>query len=637
MWIEIGHLCLILSVFTAMMGSVAGFAGGYRSPQNGLVPLAKTQSWLTLLLVGLALLSLIWAFINNDFSVRYVAAHSNSLLPLFYKIAATWGGHEGSLLLWLFFSYAWLGALLPSLKRLSGSVQNYTVAIMLAVSVGFTLFVLLTSNPFIRQFPMPADGADLNPLLQHPGLALHPPMLYLGYVGFSVVFAMTLAALLAKQFDAVWAKMARWWVLSAWVCLTSGIVLGSMWAYGELGWGGWWFWDPVENASFMPWLVGTALLHSLMVAEKRGMFQHWTVLLAISSFSLSLIGMFLVRSGVLVSVHAFATDSDRGVVMLIYLSIVLVASLTLYIVRAQSLHTPVRFPLASREMLLLFNNVLLITACVTVLLGTLFPLLSDVLQIGKFSVGAPYFNQVLLPIWLLLLFALIPAARFGWNKNPVAKMKKSWLGSFFLGVICAVALILILGGWAWVPMLVFTLSYTVIWAHLHDLYRRNFQQPQKRWGMTVAHIGLALFAIGATAVSYYDSARDIVIRPKESVVIGQDTLTFAHLEGKTAQNYEAMIGHFRLSHEGKEIAMLRPEKRQYFSGGDPMTEAYIRHGFIRDFYISLGEMQGTDPATAPWLIRVYIKPLMNWLWAGCALMVLGGILVLTDRQNRKKA
>ncbi|PSJ80442.1 heme lyase CcmF/NrfE family subunit [Neisseria iguanae] len=636
MWIEVGHFCLILSVFTAIIGSVAGFSGGCRTTHNGLSSLVKTQSLLTLLLVGLALLSLIWSFINDDFSVRYVAAHSNRLLPLFYKIAATWGGHEGSLLLWLFFSYVWLGVLLPSLKRLSGDVQNYTVAIILAVSVGFALFVLLTSNPFTRQFPIPSDGVDLNPLLQHPGLALHPPMLYLGYVGFSIVFSMTLAALMAKKFDTVWAEMARWWTLMAWICLTLGIVLGSMWAYRELGWGGWWFWDPVENASFMPWLVGTALLHSLMVAEKRAMFQHWTVLLAISTFSLSLIGMFLVRSGVLISVHAFVSNSNRGIVMLIYLSVVLLTSLTLYVFRAQSLYTPARFPLVSREMLLLINNILLITACVTVLLGTLFPLISDILQIGKFSVGAPYFNQVLMPIWSLLLCVLIPAARIGWNKNPVAKMKKSWLVSIIVSSGLSVGLIVTLGKWAWVPMLIFTLSCTVILTHLHDLYRRSFRQPQKRWGMTVAHIGLALFAIGATAVSYYDGARDIVIKPRESILIGTESLTFVHLEGKTAQNYEAMVGHFLLSRNGKDIAMLKPEKRQYFSGGAPMTEADILHSFTRDFYISLGEMQGVDPSTAPWLIRVYIKPLMNWLWVGCILMVLGGILVLTDRKNRIK-
>ncbi|QEY25762.1 heme lyase CcmF/NrfE family subunit [Neisseria zalophi] len=633
MWVEIGHFCLILAALTALFGCAGGFYGGNKN-HTAILSLVKTLSWLTAILVLAAFATLIYAFITSDFSVQYVAAHSNRQLPMFYKVAAVWGGHEGSLLLWLLLSYFWLSAFLIDLKKLSTKVQSYTLGVLLAAASGFNLFVLFTSNPFIRHLPAAADGADLNPLLQHPGLAAHPPMLYLGYVGFSVVFALTLAVLLANEFDeGLWAKIARRWTLAAWICLTLGIVFGSMWAYSELGWGGWWFWDPVENASFMPWLAGTALLHSLMVSEKRGLFRHWTVLLAISTFSLSLVGMFLVRSGVLVSVHAFASDPSRGIAMLVYLAAVLGFSLAVYSYRSPTLHRQGGFTLLSRETLLLANNILLITGCVTVLLGTLFPLLADVLQIGKFSVGAPYFNKVMLPIWLGLLIVLLPSARIGWQKSVWQKIRWEWLICCACGISISAVCIFNLGEWKTIPFLLMSAAWSMMFSHIYDLIRRHFRQPLRRWGMTAAHIGVAIFAIGAAAVSYYDTARDIVIEPHGSIEVVGHKLTFAHLEGKTAENYVAMVGHFRLDTSNGNSTVLKPEKRQYLSGGEPMTEAAIQHGFLRDIYVSLGEMQGSDAAVSPWLIRVYVKPLMNWMWAGCLLMVLGGSLVLLDRKK----
>lgn len=635
MWIEIGHFCLILSGVTALLAAIIGFYGG-KTENAALLAVVKTLCRLTASLVLLSFVSLVHAFVVSDFSVLYVAKHSNTQLPLFYKVSAVWGGHEGSLLLWLLLSCVWTMAFLPSLKKLSLPVQSYTLAILMAVLVGFKLFVLFTSNPFVRKLPAAAEGADLNPLLQHPGLAAHPPMLYLGYVGFSLVFSLTLAVLLTNRFDEGWAKIARRWTLAAWMCLTLGIVFGSMWAYGELGWGGWWFWDPVENASFMPWLAGTALLHSLMVSEKRGLFRHWTVLLAISTFSLSLVGMFLVRSGVLVSVHAFASDPSRGVVMLIYLAAVLGFALSVYSYRSPGLHKAGNYRLLSRETLLLSNNILLITGCVTVLLGTLFPLLSDVFKWGKFSVGAPYFNQVMLPIWLALLVLMLPSAQVGWQKAVWSKLRRAWLGILVAGAAAAAALVWHLGSWQTFPFVLFAAAWAMMFAHIWDIYRRQFRQPLRRWGMSVAHIGVALFALGATAVSYYDTARDVLIEPKGVIQVRNFQLTFAHIEEKSAQNYVAMVGYFRLQADGRDKTMLKPEKRQYLSGGEPMTEAAIHHGFWQDVYVSLGEMQGTDIARSPWVIRVYIKPLMNWMWFGTMLMVIGGLLVLLDRKERNQ-
>ncbi|XXQ68239.1 heme lyase CcmF/NrfE family subunit [Neisseriaceae bacterium B1] len=633
MWIEIGHFCLILSAITALFAAILGFYSG-KQENPAMFTVVKTLCWLTASLVSLSFASLVHAFVVSDFSVLYVAKHSNTQLPLFFKVSAVWGGHEGSLLLWLMLSCFWMIAFFPSLKKLSLAVQSYTLAILTAILFGFQLFVLFTSNPFVRKLPAAMEGADLNPLLQHVGLAAHPPMLYLGYVGFSLVFALTLAVLLANRFDEAWAKIARYWTLAAWMCLTLGIVFGSMWAYGELGWGGWWFWDPVENASFMPWLAGTALLHSLIVSEKRGLFRHWTVLLAISTFSLSLVGMFLVRSGVLVSVHSFASDPSRGIAMLLYLAVVLGFALTVYSYRSLGLHQAGNYKLLSRETLLLSNNILLITGCITVLLGTLFPLISDVLQWGKFSVGAPYFNQVMLPIWLIMLLLMLPSAQVGWQKAIWKKLRLTWLFTLIIGALMAIGLIFKLGQWQTLPFVLFTLSWAMLFSHVWDICKRKLALPLRRWGMSVAHIGIAIFALGATAVSYYDTARDVIIEPRATITFRDYQLTFAHIEEHKAQNYVAIIGYFRLQENTQNKAMLKPEKRQYLSGGEPMTEAAIYHGFWQDVYVSLGEMQGSDIAQSPWLIRVYIKPLMNWMWFGALIMVLGGLLVLLDRKNR---
>jgi len=607
----------------------------------------------SLLMTGLLCVSFValtQAFLQDDFSVRYVAAHSNALLPVFYKVAAVWGGHEGSLLLWVVLLGLWIAAVTLLAQELPNRIQVLVLAILALVTLGFLLFILLTSNPFERLNPIPELGTDLNPLLQDIGLVAHPPFLYLGYVGFSVAFAFAIAALITGQLDAAWAKFSRPWTIAAWVFLSIGIALGSAWAYYELGWGGWWFWDPVENASFMPWIAGTALIHSLAVAEKRGIFKHWTVLLAIVTFSLSLLGTFLVRSGVLTSVHAFATDPSRGTFILVFLALVVGSALSLYAWRAPTLGSRVQFTWLSREAALLVNNVLLITACAAVFIGTLFPLLMDTLGGGKFSVGAPYYNVLLTPLWLMLLFFLGVAPHLHWRKNHWNRFSRVTCACWGVSVVLGNLMPLVFGTWRWGVALALTIAWSAILVAVVDVVQRlrstrNGQslwqtlqsQPRAFLGMHLAHIGLAVFAIGATIVTAYEYEHDAVIMPKQTLTLGDYQVYFQHLEGHTGPNYEALIGHFRIADDnGRVLAVLKPEKRQYFSGGEPMTEASIERRFFGDIYIALGEMQGSDRATSGWLIRLYSKPLMGWIWFGCLLMAVGGWLALNDKRYRQR-
>jgi cytochrome c-type biogenesis protein CcmF len=575
--------------------------------------------------------------VANDFSVAYVAANSNSLLPVQYRFAATWGGHEGSLLLWMLMLSGWTAAVSVASRQLPEAMVARVLGVLGLIATGFLLFMLLTSNPFERLLPAPPDGRDLNPLLQDPGLVIHPPMLYMGYVGFSVAFAFALSALIAGRLDAAWARWSRPWTLAAWIFLTVGIALGSYWAYYELGWGGWWFWDPVENASFMPWLVGTALIHSLAVTEKRGAFKSWTVLLAIAAFSLSLLGTFLVRSGVLTSVHAFATDPRRGIFILALLTLVIGSSLVLFALRAPRSATGGAFALLSRESLLLSNNVLLLVAAASVLLGTLYPLAIDALGLGKLSVGPPYFNAVFVPLMVPLLFlvAVGPFAR--WKEVPVGALALRLRWPALVAVVAGIGLPFAFGTWKPLVALALGLTTWVAVATAANVRERlaasGPQQPRAWFGMHVAHLGLAVCVTGIALVKGYETEKDVRMAPGEILAIGGYTLKLVDVQPVEGPNFRASRGEFELIRDGRVLRILHPEKRIYASSTMPMTEAAIDTGFTRDIYVSLGE-----PLDAgAWSVRAHYKPFVDWIWGGALCMALGGLLAASDRRYRLKA
>ncbi len=634
---ELGQFALILALPVAMVQAFLPLAGTYtRNP--AWLSLARPAAGLQFALLMLAFACLATAFLTNDFSVAYVAQHSNSMLPKPYQFAAVWGGHEGSLLLWIVMLAGWGGAVALFSRNLPLPMVARVLSVMGWVSIGFLAFIITTSNPFDRLLPAAADGRDLNPLLQDPGLVIHPPMLYMGYVGLSVAFAFAVAALLAGRLDAAWARWSRPWTVIAWAFLTFGIGLGSWWAYYELGWGGWWFWDPVENASLMPWLVATALIHSLMVTEKRGGFKAWTVLLAIAAFSLSLLGTFLVRSGVLTSVHAFASDPSRGIFILIFLAIVVGVSLSLFAWRAPQVTLGSGFGVFSRESLLLTNSVLLVVATGAVLLGTLYPLIIDALNLGKLSVGPPYFNLVFAPLMVPLLFVLVPGTVARWREarltEVLLELRLVGLASVVLGQVLPLAW----GGWSWGTALGTTLGLWVGLGSLQHIVVR-LRKPGRIgagfWGMHLAHLGLAVLTLGITGVKSFEVERDVRMGLGDVVTIGQYAFTLKKLEEVPGPNYRAIRGVFEVSRDGKVIEQLRPEKRRYFSSAMPMTEAAIDTGFWRDLYVSLGDALQTDPPE--WSVRVYYKPFVPWLWAGALLMTLGGLLAALDRRYRKAA
>ncbi|MBP9219599.1 MAG: heme lyase CcmF/NrfE family subunit, partial [Sterolibacterium sp.] len=600
-------------------------------------PAAQAQ-WLLLVL---SFACLTWAFVANDFSVAYVAQHSNSKLPLVYRMAAVWGGHEGSLLLWILLLATWTLAV----SLLSGALPEAMVARVLGVlglvSFGMLLFILLTSTPFERLLEMPEEGNDLNPLLQDPGLVFHPPLLYMGYVGFSVAFAFAVAALLSGQLDAAWARWSRPWTVAAWIFLTLGIALGSWWAYYELGWGGWWFWDPVENASFMPWLVGTALIHSLAVTEKRGAFKNWTVLLAIGAFSLSLLGTFLVRSGVLTSVHAFATDPRRGIFILIFLTVVIGSSLLLFAWRAPKVGLGGRFALLSKETLLLINNVLLVVAAGSVLLGTLYPLIIDALGLGKLSVGPPYFETVFVPLMvpLLLLMAVGPGAR--WKQAQAMDLLHRLKFAALLAVLAALVWPVLMGAWKPLTALGVLLAAWVVAAAAIEIRLRlkaTGRPGPTFWGMHLAHVGVAVFIIGVTLVKGYETEKDVRMAPGDTVTIGGYTVRMLGVKDAQGPNYRSALGTFEVSvaRDGRVVQQLHPEKRVYLSSAMPMTEAAIDSNLLRDVYVSLGEPldDKAGSAAGAWSVRVHHKPFVVWIWGGCLLMALGGALAISDRRYR---
>jgi cytochrome c-type biogenesis protein CcmF len=633
---ELGQFALILALGMALaQGTLPLVGAAKRIP--GLMAVARPAAQGQFFFVAVAFGCLAWSFYANDFSVVNVATNSNSKLPAAYRIAATWGSHEGSLLLWVLMLSAWMLAVASFSRSLPEDLAARILGVMGLISIGFLCFMLFTSNPFDRMIPAAADGRDLNPLLQDPGMVFHPPMLYMGYVGFSVAFAFAIAALLDGRLDASWARWSRPWTTAAWIFLTLGIALGSFWAYYELGWGGWWFWDPVENASFMPWLIGTALIHSLAVTEKRGAFKSWTVLLAILAFSLSLLGTFLVRSGVLTSVHAFATDPKRGVFILAFLALVIGGSLALYAWRMHKVAPGARFELLSRESMLLANSVLLLVACAAVLLGTLYPLFLDALGLGKISVGPPYFEAVFAPLMAPAVLLAGVGPLLAWRKGDLAQLVRRLRWSAIAALLGALLLPLLFGRWALLTSCGLLLGFWILFSSLSALvlrYRSGSKPAVAFLGMLLAHAGVGVFVLSVTLVKSYETERDVTLERGASAEVGGYSFRFDGVTDVTGPNYAAMRGTVAVSRNGEPVAVLHPEKRVYRVQQNPMTEASIDYGATRHVYVALGEPVHANQPEAAWQLRLHVKPWIGWIWGGCLMMALGGILAASDRRYR---
>ena len=640
---ELGNFSLILALALSVMLGVLPVIGS-RLGIHPWIGFARPAALALAPLVGIAYACLTISFIQNDFSVAYVANHSNTHLPLIYRISGVWGGHEGSLLLWVFILSLWTGAVSLFSRGIPLGLSAIVLSVLGMITAGFSSFTLFTSNPFERLFPVPPEGMDLNPLLQDIGMAIHPPILYMGYVGFSVAFAFAIAALINGKFDAAWARWTRPWTNIAWMFLTIGIALGSWWAYYELGWGGWWFWDPVENASFMPWLIGTALIHSLAATEKRGVFKAWTVLLAVMAFSLSLLGTFLVRSGVLISVHSFATDPTRGLFILIFLGIVVGGSLLLYAWRAPGIVSRVRFGTTSREMAILLNNIIFGILCFAVLLGTLYPLIMDALNLGKISVGSPYFNFVFKIIGFPLALLVGIGALLHWKKDRINRISSGILICLILSLITSAS----------IPYLMFHPSIgasaglfagsMIIFLSLKNLIDRTrpgnrvgaiISTPIGIFGMVIAHLGMGIFVIGVTMTNVYSVERDVRLAPGEQYQINGYQFVFDGTDIISGPNYQAVQGRFKIFRDDKMITWLFPEKRTYLVQKNPMTEAAIDPGFTRDLYVALGEPLDTADGTQAWAIRIYYKPFIRWIWLGALIMAIGGLSGALDKRYRQ--
>jgi len=642
---EIGYFTLVLSVMLAFLLSVMPLVGVYRN-NIWLMTSGKSLAigMFTMLSIGMVCLG--YAMATDDFSVSYVANQSNTALPFQYKISAIWGGHEGSMYLWVLILAAWVLAVATISKNLPTDMMATVMGLLGIISLGFILFLLLTSNPFERTFPNPPlEGRDLNPLLQDIGLILHPPMLYMGYVGFSVAFVFAIAALISGRLDTAWARWARPWTNVAWAFLTLGIALGSWWAYYELGWGGWWFWDPVENASFMPWLVGTALIHSLAVTEKRGAFKSWTVLLAIFAFSFSLLGTFLVRSGVLTSVHAFASDPSRGYFILVLLAITVGGSLALFAARAPAMRSFSFFNLYSRESFLFFNNILLTVAAFGVLLGTLMPLLFDIFQAGKISVGPPIFNMIFNSIMAILIALMGIGPLLRWKSDSFVKYRNIKIMGAVLSIIAALVFSITYGGEiSWKVTAGMTLALWLLWSIGTSLKDKTKNAPSfgaglKKlglgyYGMFLAHLGVAITVIGIVVVSNYETEHDIRMSPDSVKTVGGYDFRFIGTTPVYGPNYQADRGIIEVSKNGQKVTELYPEKRNYFSGGNMMTEAAIHPGVFLDLYVALGESLSDK---GDWAVRIHLKPFVRWVWFGALFMGIGGFLAIFDRRYRRKA
>jgi cytochrome c-type biogenesis protein CcmF len=630
---EIAQFALALALMVALAQGTLPLIGAARG-HAGWMALARPAARAQCLFVLIAYACLTALFVTKDYSVLYVASHSNSALPSAYRVAAVWGGHEGSMLLWLAILNLWSVAVTVFSRHLPDAMTARVLSVLGLLSVGFIGFILFTSNPFLRLLPAAVDGRDLNPLLQDPGMVLHPPMLYMGYVGFSVAFAFVIASLLAGRLDAAWARWSRPWTTVAWCFLSGGIALGSWWAYYELGWGGWWFWDPVENASFLPWLAGTALIHSLAVTEKRGALHSWTLILAIIAFSLSLVGTFLVRSGVLSSVHAFATDPKRGVYILAFLAVVIGGSFALYAWRVPHLRGGGRFGWVSREAMLLLNNLFLVAATASVLLGTLYPLFLDALGLGKISVGPPYFNAVFAPLIVPVLFMMGIGPLMRWKQQAVADLARRLRWALVASLASALVVPLVYGAWR---ALAFFGVYLAVWIlascaiNLRARWRApgGGTPPLGYWGMLVAHAGMAVCVLGVSMVKSYELERDVRMQVGDSLELVGYRVRFKGIEEVPGPNYKALRGTFEVETAGGAI-VLHPEKRAYASSRMPMTEAAIDTGPTRDLYISLGE----PLVGGGWSVRVYYKPFVDWIWGGFLLMALGGAMAARDRRYR---
>jgi len=633
---ELGQLALALAFCLSVLVAVFGLAGAQLGRMRWMAALDSLVLG-KFIFVAFAFVILTHAFLTDDFSVAYVANNSNSLLPWYYKMSAVWGAHEGSFLLLVLIMAGWTLAVALRSGELPRTFSARVLGVMGLLNIGFLAFLIFTSNPFDRLAPMtPADGADLNPLLQDFGLIVHPPMLYMGYVGFSVSFAFALAALLSRRLDSSWARWSRPWSNVAWAFLTLGIVLGSWWAYYELGWGGWWFWDPVENASFMPWLAGTALIHSLAVTEKRGTFKSWTLLLAITTFSLSLLGAFIVRSGVLTSVHAFAVDPTRGMFILAFLLVVVGGSLALYATRASVIASRVRYGFWSREAFLLINNIIFVVAMAFVLLGTLYPLAYEAVTGGdKISVGVPYFNAGFVPLMLLLAVALGALPVLQWKGTPPGRLWRDLRWMALASVTLGVGLPLLLtGALAWQACVALVVGFWILGTHLRDLWQRGRRGlgrvPLAYWGMFAAHGGFAVALFGIALTSVLSVEKDLRMVPGQTEQVVGIAITFDGVAPRQGVNFVADRGTFLIEENGHRYA-LHPEKRRYLAREMVMTEAAIDAGFLRDVYVSLGEPLG-DGA---WAVRLQVKPFVRWIWLGGLLMTLGGIIAVADARYRR--
>ena len=638
---ELGNYALALSLAIAVLLSIFPLWGAEKGNVQ-FMALARPMTYGLFLILSVSFGALFYVFAINDFSVQYVVNNSNTTLTIYYRLSAVWGSHEGSLLLWIWLLSLWSAAVALFSKRLPQEAVARVLGIMGIISVGFLLFVLFTSNPFTRTFPdFPVDGKELNPLLQDIGLIFHPPLLYMGYVGFSVAFAFSIASLMTGKLDTAWARWSRPWTMAAWVFLTLGIVLGSWWAYYELGWGGWWFWDPVENASFMPWLAGTALLHSLAVTEKRGSFKAWTVLLAILAFSLCLLGTFLVRSGILVSVHAFASDPTRGLYVLAYLIVVIGGSLTLYAYKGSQIRSRDNAERYSRESLLLLNNILLMTALCVVLLGTLLPLVHKQLGLGSISIGAPFFDQMFLIIMtpFALLLGIGPLVK--WRRDQFSAIRTPVIASVIIMLIAGFALPYLLQDKLTVSAVLGTMMTVIIVLlslyemHQRATYRDTFWRgitklSRSHWGMILAHLGVAMTVWGIAFSQNYSIERDVRMNVGDTVQIAGYDFTFKGISDANGPNYVGGKAQIDISRDGKHETTLYAEKRLYTVSKMPMTEAAIDWGFSRDLYAALGEKLDNNA----WALRLYYKPFIRWIWLGGLFMALGGVLCMFDRRYR---
>jgi cytochrome c-type biogenesis protein CcmF len=636
---ELGQLALVLALLLALAQSILPIVGAWRS-NRAMMAVARPAAFGQGFFVVLAFALLVWSFLRFDFSVQYVADNSNLALPWYYRIAAVWGAHEGSMLLWIFILNVWTLAVALFSRNLPEAFAARVLGVLGLIAVGFLAFILFTSDPFGRLLPMPPDGGDLNPVLQDPGMTFHPPVIYMGYVGFSVAFAFSIAALLGGGLEQAWVRWARPWTNVAWAFLTCGIVAGSWWAYAELGWGGWWFWDPVENASFMPWLVGTALIHAQAVTEKRGSLRAWTILLSIFAFSLSLLGTFLVRSGVLTSVHSFASDPRRGLFILCFLVIVVGGSLLLYALRAPKVAGGKPFAVVSRESAILIANLMFTVAAAMVLLGTLFPLIGDALNLGKISVGPPYFG-LLFPLLMAPVVLLLPfGPHLRWGKGEVPLLKRVLARAGLAAVACAIIATFFVEGRLKAIVGVAAAVWVAIGVLLYVIKRwrempRGRRYPAEMAGMLFAHFGVAIFLIGVLLSESLSVTRDVRMAPGDVQHIGGYDFRFDGVTETQGPNWRADQGTVTVTRDGKPVAVMHPQKRIY-TREQVQTESAIDPGITRDLYVALGEPMDAQNIEGAWAVRLYHKPFIRWLWAGGLLMMLGGFIAAGDRRFRNR-